>query len=423
MSVEDAASNILARLRQMRQMWEDAANAYFDPMRFQLALQSCVTISRTVTFIVQSNKREIDGFDTWYESYRVKLGKDPIMKWAQDARNRVEKQGDLTTHSQVKATIVASYLDGPATDWVSEALFASPQDILRASPRKFLAIPQVREHGTLVIARRWVDSELPEMEILEALAHVYSQFVELVLDLLARSKLSVPRDVMEILPPSMQPLTMDRAVYISISDGTEIGLRLFPRLAGEIDERTLRRRYKNAVSWNRLRDVKSFDELCKIYFTNACAIMRRDNYHRAIAILFKGIAMTQVINMDHPTRALRYVIIRELAALAKATGADGVILLAEAWTAKKEDVPPSGYAVEAKNRGEALCLSAANAYGKCYCASAEIIRKKNKKHKVKTLKVSPVNEEAFIFITAPFQQEWGCLDMKEVEKSIAIMDD
>ncbi|MFI5024905.1 MAG: hypothetical protein ACHQRJ_25060 [Alphaproteobacteria bacterium] len=152
----------------MRQLWDDAAASYFDPDRFQLNLQNCITVSRTVTFILQANKHEVEGFDEWYAQFPEIWRADPIMTWAKEARNVIEKRGDLETYSQVRAMIVAGYFDGPETEWIPQALFSSPQQIYASVPKKYL-IRHVLENGTLLIERRWVDRELPNVEVLEAL--------------------------------------------------------------------------------------------------------------------------------------------------------------------------------------------------------------------------------------------------------------
>ena len=73
-----AAQAVIQRLMQMRQLWEDAAASYFDPPRFQLDLQNCISVSRTVTFILQSNKEHMEGFDVWYETQRARWNGDPL---------------------------------------------------------------------------------------------------------------------------------------------------------------------------------------------------------------------------------------------------------------------------------------------------------------------------------------------------------
>ncbi len=75
--------------------------------------------------------------------------------------------------------------------------------------------------------------------------------------------------------------------------------------------------------------------------------------------------------------------------MTKTLEADGVMLISEAWTAKGADIPESGYAVEAKNRGEALLLHGADASGFRVAMHADISRKKNKRHKVKSLSRRP----------------------------------
>lgn len=186
-----AARAVTGRLLQVRQLWQDAADSYFDPPRFRLSLQQCITFSRTVSFLVQAEKDSIKNFEEWYEAYRERWRSDSIMRWSVDARNTIEKQRDLETHSQVRATIVASYIGGATTDWMPQALFASPQQIFAGVPKRF-RIPHVVENGTLVIERRWIDSGLPEIEVLEALAHVYRELTEMVVGFLDTLNVALP---------------------------------------------------------------------------------------------------------------------------------------------------------------------------------------------------------------------------------------
>ncbi len=47
------------------------------------------------------------------------------MKWAVNARNKVEKKGDLAALSQIKSELVASYAGHPSTTWAPASVFAS----------------------------------------------------------------------------------------------------------------------------------------------------------------------------------------------------------------------------------------------------------------------------------------------------------
>src|SRR5579863_3947076 len=86
-----AGSAAISRLLQMRQHWHDAASFYFEPSRFLLSLQSCITVSRTVTFIIQSHKGDVDRFEEWYAPHQEALAADATMVWVKDARNEIEK--------------------------------------------------------------------------------------------------------------------------------------------------------------------------------------------------------------------------------------------------------------------------------------------------------------------------------------------
>ena len=57
------------------------------------------------------------------------------MRWMQDARNKIEKEGDLDAHSFIRAQIIASYLnEGPAIEVPAE-LFDAPDKLIKRSLR------------------------------------------------------------------------------------------------------------------------------------------------------------------------------------------------------------------------------------------------------------------------------------------------
>lgn len=98
------------RLDDLHRLWHQAEKAYFDPDAFRLAIHSAIQTLRSVTFILQKNKAAIPDFDRWYGSWQKKFGADALMVWMRDARNSIEKEGDLEARSFVRAEIVASYL-------------------------------------------------------------------------------------------------------------------------------------------------------------------------------------------------------------------------------------------------------------------------------------------------------------------------
>ena len=341
------------------------------------------------------------------------------MVWAKEARNSIEKRGDLETHSQVRAAIIASYLEGPETNWVPQALFASPHQIFASVPRKYF-VPHIVENGTLLIERRWVDSGLPDTEILEALSHVYGRFADLVVDLLNRLAEPVPDLVADTRPDPMGALAMDRALYLSMKDGSRRGFRYFKRLWTEPsldEERKIVRRYGTFAAFDRLKKATTFREAAEALFDQARVVMLRDGYHQSMTFLFKGLNMFRLIPTDHPDRASRYILMRDLASLAHIDGADGVMMIGESWTAKLEDAP-SGFAVDAKNRGEALTLRAANSLGEIFGLEAKIERRRWNTKKVKRLGDVIRDRDGYPFMYYPFQKMWGCVDEKRLQWAV-----
>lgn len=353
----------------------------------------------------------------------LSLGKDPIMVWAKNARNVIEKEGDLETHSQVRATIIASYIGGPETGWVPQMLFASPAQILRAVPKKFL-IPHIVEHGTLLIERRWVDSELPDVEILEALAHVYGNFCDMTVSLFNRLGLKAPPSVAHGRPSTWGDAhAMDRAIYLSMRDGSVRGYRYIRsiRQMSVHEQQKIARRYNINDSGKRFLEAKTFQDVAAAYFQHARVAMLRDGYHMSLALFLRGNAVASLIDTTHPDRASRYIIMRDLAKLTKIAGANGVILIGEVWTASKDDIPKSGFAVDAPNREEGLMLNAANSKGETISFYAKVKRRRFS-NKVKSLSETEDDRGDVPFLLYPFMKEWGCLTQEDIEKGFEAMD-
>jgi hypothetical protein len=151
--------------------------------------------------------------------------------------------------------------------------------------------------------------------------------------------------------------------------------------------------------------------------------MARDGIHYSFVFLLRGIDVIQMIRADHPTRASRYVLMRDLAKLAYIAKADGVMYLGETWTAHGDDVPSSGFAVDAVDRGEAVMLTAANSKGDHFQLSSDIIRKHPGSPKVKSLGPVELDTEGFPFMFAPFLELWGCLNEEELMRSFDAMDE
>jgi hypothetical protein len=365
---------VVGRLKQVSALWHEALAAYFDPSRFTIALQNCITTSRTVTFILQSHKTAVPGFDDWYGAYQRKFAGDPVMIWARDARNKIEKQGDLKTLSQIRAELIAAYSGNPVTGWASVNVGWSPEQIRRSIPARLIDL-HVIESGVLSIERRWIDVELPGQEILDALAHVYGQLALMIVSLHDLVGVEIPQPapglgpplLRNLLPdgrqPSMERPLEDRAIYIAVKDGSLVGYRRqFGRIDATLDKKA-RRRYRKNEGFARLNPDSTLLEIARIHFQSARTIMIRDGFHAMMFIPLQGAMPVDLIVAPPRDRADKYMLVRDIARYVRRIGADGLLRIAETWIASREDIPRGGFAADAPNRTEALTLAAVNARG------------------------------------------------------------
>jgi hypothetical protein len=418
----EAMSAVLGRLGQVHSLWHQAEATYFEPGAFRVALQNCITTARTVTFILQSHKKAIPDFADWYATYTDRFAADPVMKWAVTARNKIEKQGDLDTLSQVRAELVAGYSGNPTTPWLP-SINATPEQIRRSIPAKYLDAHVIKT-GVLAIERRWVDTELPDHEILDALAHVYGQLALMVVGLHDHLQWPIPPKrpelgqhlIADLLPDgrtkSMERPPARRTINIKVNDGKEIESLAVPLPHDPKLIKKARKRY-DFTGFDKLKESSTFEETAEALFDQARYLMLKDGYHLPKALLFKGIMPVEIISPKPNDRREKYLVMRQLAERIRAIEADGIIFISEAWTAHPSELGPGQFAVDVANRGEALVLWGATKDGRQLSLQARITRKKVKKHKVKSLGETERDTQHKIIAFAPILDVWGRLaDLK-----------
>jgi hypothetical protein len=423
----DALSAVLRRLKQVDAHWHEALAVYFEPDRFRVAMQNCITVARTVSFILQSHKAAIPEFERWYGPWTARFAADPVMRWAVLARNKIEKQGDLETQSQMRSELIAAYAGNPVTNWTAASVAWSSEQVRRSIPARLLD-PHVIESGVLSIERRWVDSALPEFEVLDALAHVYGQLALMLVDLHRHLDVAIPEEnpnlghhlLRHLLAdgrlPSMERPLEERAVYIAVKDGAFLGYRYE---FGRIDSATRRkaeRRYRHKEAARLLTEASTLLDIANAQFAMARTIMLRDHHHATMFIPLLGIQPLDLIIAPPRNRADKYMLVRDIARYVRRIGADGLIRISEAWTANWDDIPRGGFAEDAPNRGESLTLAAVNSAGEQISLSAEIERKRIKKRKVKRLGPTEIEMNGRVVSMAPVLEVWGRLDALRLDE-------
>lgn len=199
------------RLRDLAQLLKNCGDSYFSPDRFRQSINQFLQTSRTVTFIIQKNKTEIPDFDAWYRANVLEpWATDPVMSWAKDARNVIEKEGDLEMRSTLQVAVLYSYLS--TEDMVLEVgraeLLKANIDQLVKTARRVLP-PGIADAAVVKIQRRWVANTLPDRELIYALTYAYSQLFRVCSALAAHLNSKVDSTVPH--PTSIDPSSNDVA--------------------------------------------------------------------------------------------------------------------------------------------------------------------------------------------------------------------
>lgn len=353
------------RLGDLHRHWHEAERGYFDPERFRVAIQTAIQTLRTVTFIVQSNKRLFSNFDPWYESWQDKLRADPLMRWMVDARNKIEKQGDLDAHSFVLAEIIASYYEeGPRMEVPAE-LFQSPAELISSIPTEVLR-KHVFKDGILRIQRRWVENSLPDYELLDAVGIAYGRVAELVAD--AHRELGLE-------PPSTMVGDIDHTqgeesrggrlpCMIGHGDARSHNVWLATGQAMKIEQKTVEfdREQAERVAGKYGLDPKemfpSTDPAPEATLNSLFATARKmffvDGHHDTIVFLLSGGRPVNLMQLAVQEHGEKYLVMRGLANEVIKYGADGVIIISEVWSAPYDPSKPYRRAADAPERREFL---------------------------------------------------------------------
>ena len=161
------------RLDQAHRLWHLALGAYPDADEFVLHLNNLVQGIRNVSFILQNEMKEvIPDPKTWYSEWQRRMKSDRMMTWLNDSRVQVVHRGDLEADSTVRISVLADWHgDHPIAEFDMPP-FVSP-DAIAASLATVDVPEQVRREGILSVERRWVEQGLPDMEVLDVIAHCY----------------------------------------------------------------------------------------------------------------------------------------------------------------------------------------------------------------------------------------------------------
>jgi len=401
-----------SRLHQAHRLWHQTQSEYFDPEGFTTNLNATIQALRSITFVLQKEKRAIPDFEEWYEKWRERLEQDPIMKWLIDARNRIEKQGDLSTHSLAITSVLAGW-DGHI---IIAAHVVNPltttNELIKMS-EKFELPAEVRRDGVLVIERLWVVQDFADRELLELLAYGYGMLSTLVED--AHQKCGL---IMKTVRETASRLKM-------VSD-KHLGGQL-PCMVASAENRTLRihlgldqvitpayiavkadpgkkeevlARYKATEGMLNRREGESLVDWAGRWFDRAKVVLATDGYHVSMATLIMPDGNDEMMALKFDDRQAVYTLMYRLALHVQETGVVALILINEFWTGTKEDLEKGVRPSESSDRKETLQVQLATAEGQLRTYSAQFCRDKEG---------HITFEETQIYDSTP-SEHWGYLE-------------
>ena len=372
------------RLRQAHDLWHKTAEAYPFPEDFVLNLNQLIVTLRQVTFMLQKQKARIEDFDEWYEAgWRQKMKADPQMVWLHDARNTIEKVGDLDIASTAMVTIIAGWLDGPYSEFEVPP-HVGPAEI--AADLEGFDLPErVRKEGLLKVERRWVASDLPGHELTDVCAHGYGVLATMLSE--AHERLGVKmqtfggethegrHDRVAHLGgrlPCMLMTREARTAHVHLPSGNLIELGQEEVEWGERDAAIFEARsaemlidFETAFSGF---DASDPFEIGARLSSVARRVLAHEGHHDSFALFFSADGQPLgITKLGFEDQAGKYLSFRSLADQAERSGADTVIFIGEVWTAQLRDGETPATMVRASerpDREEALVVQVATAEGR-----------------------------------------------------------
>lgn len=360
------------RLNDAHRLLHAAQESYFDPDDFRARLNDLIQALRNVTFILQSNKSRIPNFDGWYSKWQQAMRADPLLLWAHDARTQVVKRGDLETFSKARIAIVDSYFT-PRSQDLDVPPWSSPEEIAAAVAKKLEPPETAREIATVRVERRWVDSNLPNHELLDVLHYVLMCLRDLVDS--AHAQIEGPNDPANVdvqFPGYVEASEDVRTAYLRLKDLRFVTPSTINRNVGEINKEMLEERY--GAEALKLTPGSTFTQLAHSAFRMARNVIERDGYHRHFAIIV-GPAGVHIAEIAAEDKGDKLLIWARIAKQMRERGDTSIIVVGEAWEAYVRDKTATVSDVsQLPDKEEGLSLTAASKDGDFIDLYAQIRR-------------------------------------------------
>lgn len=319
------------RLKDLAHLLNSCASTYFEPELFRLNLNQFLQTARTVTFIIQKNKSDIDGYDEWYPVNVIdKWKNDPLMTWAKNSRNTIEKQGDLDMYSDAKATLLFSYIEEQDIEIITknELLSISVKRLVRLAQKKLPS--SVEDAAVIKSERRWVANTLKDFELLNALTLIYARMYDC-----CRALGELVNSPIDEKIPSSTSFESSRdeirhVNYLKLKNFTN-GVLSYDSVS--YDAQSIPESVKTRVKSIGSKDtINSTDSLVDFYARLAEVTFSEDGHHVPILMFYdNNYKIIDLLTTTFEDQADKFIFWRSAAERARITNAYGFLWIAELW--------------------------------------------------------------------------------------------
>jgi hypothetical protein len=354
------------RLEQAHQLWHRALDSYPSVDDFCLAVNNLLQTLRTVTFVLQKSLKHRDGFDAWYANRQREMNGDAVMKWAVEARNHIEKEGDLDLRSTARVSILASWLDAPYQELDIPPLIPPQAIAIALAPRD---IPdKIRREGVFTVERRWVTASLPDHELLEACAHVCDVLRAVVSD----AEATFGETEVRVQPGEPQRKRLDcmvagrdaRTARLHLQTGNFLAYTR-AGMAPDPDDRERAAQHYGPALDAIPKPGNSLESRVRWYHQIGRVIVATDGHCTTVAFVYREGRLVTRIVLSPEDQQDKYLLMEHIADEVVTLGADEVIVSAEVWMAVARKGEPLGLvrAGDRDDRTEGFTTSGVNRAG------------------------------------------------------------
>ncbi|MDB5169810.1 MAG: Phage protein [Candidatus Saccharibacteria bacterium] len=323
--------NLEHKIKELDYLLVDAVKNYQSPERFFTYSHSLIQACRNLTFAVQSNKKEIPNFDTWYLPWRETMKADPYMKWLHAKRTKVVHEDVIASESYASLITLTDY-----ARVIFEAHYdyrTSTDDVIANAKQQIIDKPEL-SYATMEVERMYrVDVEGKSDELIHVLIHVFQFLCMLVSDLeiyLDRKDgyQGPPLNLGNDIENDLSYDDSFRFARFKFRSGESVGGSIVPIVRDDKMVQLARERYGEVAETISSENV---NEAAKSLFRIAKFMIQKDGSYLSMAFVHTSTGFNPLAAVFRD-RSEKILFSHQLAAYVNELSGDAVIFIAETWT-------------------------------------------------------------------------------------------